>query len=74
MLKEQRPFTISEAAAELGCSVGWLRLAERLGVVPRARRTAGGQRRYTSMDLEQLREIGIGQGLPKLREPQRMAR
>ena len=68
MLTERRPFTVSEAAAELGCSASWLRLAERLGVVPPAPRTEGGQRRYTPRDLEELREIGIGQGLRKLRE------
>ena len=72
MLKEQRTFSIGSAATVLGCSASWLRLAERLGAIPPARRTLGGQRRYTTEDIQQLRAIGIGQGLRKLRTPRRM--
>jgi DNA-binding transcriptional MerR regulator len=54
-------FSISETAKLLGVSVHYLRLAERLGVVPEARRTVGGHRRYTLADVEQLRRIGVGE-------------
>lgn len=73
MLTDQCTLTISEAADALGCSASYLRIAERLGAIPPPRRTAGGHRRYTAADLERLSEIGIGQGLRKLRGPRGMA-
>lgn len=60
MLKEQRTLIISEAAAELGVTPSWLRFGERLGSLPRARRTSGGHRFYTSEDVERLRQLGVG--------------
>jgi len=60
VLKERRTLTISEAARELGVTASWLRFGERLGSLPLARRTAGGQRRYTSADLERLKRLGVG--------------
>jgi DNA-binding transcriptional MerR regulator len=60
MLNEQRTLTISAAAAELGVSAAWLRFGERLGSLPRARRTHSGWRYYTSEDLERLRRLGVG--------------
>lgn len=57
--EDTRP--ISEAAEELGISVSYLRLAERLGVVPEARRSPGGHRRYTDADLEHLHQLGVGE-------------
>lgn len=38
----------------------YLRLGERLGSLPLARRTPGGQRRYTPEDIERLRRLGVG--------------
>jgi DNA-binding transcriptional MerR regulator len=61
MLKEQRTYTISEAAETLGVSRGWLRFGERLGSMPRARRTEGGHRYYTEEDIERLRRLGVGE-------------
>jgi DNA-binding transcriptional MerR regulator len=61
MLKERRTLTISEAAEALGISPSWLRLGERLGSFPLARRTPGGQRRYTCEDIERLRRLGVGE-------------
>ncbi len=60
MLVEQRTLTISEAAEELGVTPSWLRFGERLGSMPLARRTRGGQRRYTEADVERLRRLGVG--------------
>ena len=61
MLKERRTLTIGQAANELGVSPGWLRFGERLGSLPLARRTPGGQRRYTGEDIERLRRLGVGE-------------
>jgi len=48
--------TVSEAARQLGCSVEWLRTAERQGKIPMARRDVNGWRRYSSGDVEALGE------------------
>ncbi len=61
MLTEQPTLTIGEAAEELGVTPSWLRFGERLGSMPPARRTPGGQRRYTRADVEHLRRIGVGE-------------
>jgi DNA-binding transcriptional MerR regulator len=62
MLKEPRTLlTISEAANELGVTSAWLRLAERLGAVPLARRAPNGWRVYSDADVERLRRLGVGQ-------------
>jgi DNA-binding transcriptional MerR regulator len=61
MLREQRTYTISEAAEELNVTPSWLRFAERLGSVPRARRAPNGWRYYTLEDLEHLRRLGVGE-------------
>ena len=59
---EQRTFSIGEAAGQLGVSSSWLRLGERLGSLPpAAHRTDGGHRRYTTQDIEKLRQAGVGQ-------------
>jgi len=57
----QHTLTISSAASELGVSVHYLRLGERLGTLPLARRTPGGQRRYSLKDIEELRRLGVGE-------------
>ena len=61
MLKERQTFTISEAAKKLDVTPTWLRFGERLGSLPLARRTLGGQRRYTIEDIERLRRLGVGE-------------
>ena len=69
MLEERRTYSISEAAERLNVSVGWLRLAERTGAIPPARRRSpGGWRLYTPSDLQRLREIGVG-SRPKRLKP-----
>jgi DNA-binding transcriptional MerR regulator len=68
MLTEQPTLSISEAAEELGITPSWLRFGERLGSMPPARRTPGGQRRYTRADIEYLRRIGVGERKRRLEE------
>ena len=52
-----RMLTISEAARALGCSVEWLRSAEHLDRIPKARRDINGWRRYSFNDVEVLKEV-----------------
>lgn len=61
MLVQQETYSISQAANALGVTPSWLRFGERLGSLPLARRTAGGQRRYTQEDIERLRCLGVGE-------------
>jgi DNA-binding transcriptional MerR regulator len=68
MLSERRTYTIGEIADELQVSVGWLRIGERLGALPLARRTPAGWRYYTAEDLERLRRLGVGQRKKQLKE------
>jgi DNA-binding transcriptional MerR regulator len=51
--------TISEVARELGISVDWLRRAEKVGTIPRARRWVSGWRVYSTEEVERLRGILI---------------
>ncbi len=74
MFAEQHTLTISRAAAELNCSANWLRLAERLGAIPAARRTPGGQRRYTPEDVQLLKQLGVGQRPGRLRTLEEVSR
>jgi DNA-binding transcriptional MerR regulator len=59
--QEQRTFTISKCADELGVTPSWLRFGERLGSLPLARRTPSGWRYYTPEDINRLRRLGVGQ-------------
>ena len=68
MLKEQRTFTIGQAAGELGVSPSWLRFGERLGALPLARRSQSGWRYYTPEDIERLRRLGVGERKRRLVE------
>ena len=68
MLTERRTYTIGEIADELNVSVGWLRIGERLGALPLARRTPTGWRYYTPEDLERFRHLGVGQRKRELEE------
>ncbi len=61
MLKARQRYSISEAASMLGVSVGWMRLGEKTGALPCARRNAVGWRYYTHQDLERLRKLGVGE-------------
>ena len=56
----ERTVSISQAARRLGVSPAWLRIAEKLGSVPLARRNGQGWRVYTDEDLERLRRLGVG--------------
>ena len=61
MLKDQRLLTINQAAVELNVTSAWLRLGERLGALPLARRNQSGWRYYTAEDIERLRRLGVGE-------------
>jgi DNA-binding transcriptional MerR regulator len=61
MFKGQRTYSISQTAEILGVSPSWLRFGERLGAMPRARRTEGGHRYYTEEDIARLRRLGVGE-------------
>jgi DNA-binding transcriptional MerR regulator len=61
MLREHDTLTISEAAEVLSVSVSWMRLGERCGALPRARRTPSGWRYYTEEDVKRLRRLGVGE-------------
>ncbi|MGH7445912.1 MAG: MerR family transcriptional regulator [Longimicrobiales bacterium] len=56
-------YRISEIAARTGITVDALRYYERFGVLPRARRTAGGLRQYGEEAVEQVRFIRQAQAL-----------
>jgi DNA-binding transcriptional MerR regulator len=61
VLKERQTSTIGEAAETLGVTRHWLRIGERLGALPLARRTPAGHRFYTAEDLNRLRRLGVGE-------------
>jgi DNA-binding transcriptional MerR regulator len=56
----RQTFTIGQAAEELGVTPSWLRFGERLGALPLARRTPGGNRYYTREDIDRLKRLGVG--------------
>jgi DNA-binding transcriptional MerR regulator len=56
-MSEARPFRIGELSAHSGVSRDALRYYERLGLMPRARRTTGGFRLYPPGTLERIRFI-----------------
>jgi MerR family transcriptional regulator, copper efflux regulator len=49
-----KTLTIGVLAREAGCSVPTIRYYEEIGLLPRARRGAGGQRYYADCDLRRL--------------------
>lgn len=68
-MTSERGFSISEAARELGVSAEWLRIAEKRGVLPPARRHwRNNFRFYTSEDVERLRRLGVGQRKRQIEE------
>ena len=58
-----KAYRIGEVATELGVTVDTLRYYEKLGVLPRARRTSGGLRQYGEDVLKQVRFIHDAQAL-----------
>jgi DNA-binding transcriptional MerR regulator len=52
---EQHIYSISEAARELQLSAEWLRIGEKRGSLPLAKRDRNGHRYYTLEDIERLR-------------------
>jgi DNA-binding transcriptional MerR regulator len=60
---------ISQSATALGISPGYLRLLEREGKIPLARRDRFGSRIYTDLDLAILRALGVGQRPCRLKSP-----
>jgi DNA-binding transcriptional MerR regulator len=67
MLIERQTFTIGETAEALSVTPSWLRIAERLGAIPRARRSENGWRYYTPEDVNRLRRLGVGERKRRLR-------
>jgi len=58
---EERTYSSRETAEQqLGVSVGWLRIAERLGALPLARCKASEWRYHMKEDIHRLRRLGIG--------------
>jgi DNA-binding transcriptional MerR regulator len=64
---------IGEAARRLGVTVGYLRLLEKQGRIPPARRGSNG-RIYSDFDLALLRVLGVGTRPKKLRQAQEVIR
>ena len=60
-MSEARPFRIGELSAQSGLSRDALRYYERLGLMPRARRTTGGFRLYPAGTLDRIRFIKLAQ-------------
>ena len=60
---------ISEAARQLGISSHYLRLLEREGRIPPARRDITG-RVYTHFDISLLRSMGVGARPRRLKAPE----
>ena len=58
-----KAYRIGEVATEVGVTVDTLRYYEKLGVLPRARRTSGGLRQYGEDVLKQVRFIHDAQAL-----------
>lgn len=54
---------IGEAAAASGCHIETIRYYERVGLLPRARRTNSGYRTYTTTEVDRLRFITRGREL-----------
>jgi len=51
---------VSQVTRELGCSVDWLREAEKKGKIPKAKRDLNGWRVYTPEDIAKLQEMLLG--------------
>ena len=62
----QRVFHISDAAARLSVSPGYLRMLEKTGRIPPARRDLNG-RVYGEFDIALLKALGVGSRPRKLK-------
>jgi DNA-binding transcriptional MerR regulator len=62
----QRVFHISDAAARLSVSPGYLRVLEKTGRIPPARRDLNG-RVYSEFDIALLKALGVGSRPRKLK-------
>jgi DNA-binding transcriptional MerR regulator len=60
---------IAQAAAQLGVTPHHLRVLERRGRIPLARRDSNG-RTYSASDIALLRSIGVGSRPRKLKRPE----
>jgi DNA-binding transcriptional MerR regulator len=58
--------TIGEAADRLGVSRDYLRLGEKIGTIPPARRAPNGYRVYDDRDIERLIRLGVGERKKRL--------
>jgi DNA-binding transcriptional MerR regulator len=58
--------TIGEVADRLGVSRDYLRLGEKIGTIPPARRAPNGYRVYDDRDIERLIRLGIGERKKRL--------
>lgn len=56
-MSRHEPIDIGEAARRLGISAAALRLYEKRGLLPKARRTASGYRQYSQDDLKRARLV-----------------
>lgn len=68
----ERQLHISEAARRLSVSPAYLRLLEKQGRIPMARRDPNG-RVYSSLDIALLRALGVGSRPRKLKNPREVA-
>ena len=68
----EREFVIGEAARESGVGIETIRYYERAGIIPAPRRSAGGQRRFSTKEVARLRFIrrsrDLGFGIADIRE------
>jgi DNA-binding transcriptional MerR regulator len=53
----ERLINVCEAARELGMSEDWLRLAEKKGKIPKARRDLNNWRVYSQEDIAMIKKI-----------------
>jgi DNA-binding transcriptional MerR regulator len=65
----ERMVHIGEGARSLGVSPKHLKVLERTGRIPPARRDQFGDRVYTELDLALLRALGVGQRPRRLKSP-----
>jgi hypothetical protein len=67
-MKEDR--YISQSAAALGVTPSYLRLLEREGKIPKARRDEFGRRVYDAFDIRILKSLGVGCHPARLSTPE----
>jgi len=65
---DSRSYHIGEVARRLGCTPKHIRVLEREGRIPPARRDFNG-RIYSEFDIALLKRMGVGQRPRKLKQP-----